>query len=256
MELRLLRNATMRIRYGGSLFLTDPLLAPKLSMKSYTGRSPNPLVDLPISPEEALAGAEMLLLSHIHSDHFDGTAQRLVPKSMPIHCQSADLGRLSELGFSDLRPVETEASFGAMRIVRVPGSHGLGAVLEDMGTVSGYVLSSPGEPTVYWAGDTVLYDEVYRIVDRHHPDLIVTHSSGAVWGERRDLILMDAAQTVELVRYASRATVIAVHLEALDHGTVTRADLARARDEAGIDAARLLIPRDGETVSIPAAVRS
>ncbi len=250
MEIQLIRNATMRIRYGSTLFVTDPLLAPRLSMKSYAGKSLNPLVDLPLSPEEVLAGAKMVLLSHIHSDHFDATAQRLLPKDMPIFCQPADLGRLGELGFSDLRPVETESSFEGIRIIRTEGSHGRGAVLEEMGMVSGFVLSSPGEPTVYWVGDSILYEEIYRSIDRYAPELIITHSSGAVWGDRRDLIVMDSAQTIAVARYASGAAVVAVHVDALDHGTTTRLDLARARDEAGISPERLCIPQDGERIVV------
>ena len=80
--------------------------------------------------------------------------------------------------------------------------------------------------------------------------MIITHSSGAVWGPRRDLIVMDSAQTTAVCLYAPTATVIAVHMEALDHGTVSRVDLARARDEAGIPPNRLLIPADGEIVTI------
>jgi hypothetical protein len=44
--------------------------------------------------------------------------------------------------------------------------------------------------------------------------------------------------------------VIAVHLESLDHGTVTRADLRTAAAAQGISNDRLRIPADGETVEI------
>lgn len=255
MEIQLVRNATMKIRYGSVSFVTDPLLAPRLTMKSYAGRSPNPLVDMPLSPQEVLKGAEMVLLSHIHSDHFDLTAQKFVAADLPILCQPADLERIQNMGFSDVRPVATELTYKDIRITRVDGSHGQGAVLGEMGVVSGYVLASPEEPTVYWAGDTVLYDQVFRTINEHTPAVIITHSSGAVWGSRKDLIVMDASQTVEVSRYAQTSVVIAIHMDALDHGTVTRSDLKNARQSAEIPTNRLRIPLDGEKMIFARTMR-
>ncbi len=43
MEIQLIRNATMRIRYAGYSLLADPYLAAKHSRPSFSGKSPNPL---------------------------------------------------------------------------------------------------------------------------------------------------------------------------------------------------------------------
>ena len=80
------------------------------------------------------------------------------------------------------------------------------------------------------------------------PDIIVTHSCGARWDG--DLIVMDEAQTITVCKAAPSARVIATHMEALDHATVSRADLRRAADATGIAATRLLIPEDGETLDV------
>ncbi len=53
---------------------------------------------------------------------------------------------------------------------------------------------------------------------------------------------MDAAETVAVCQSAPWATVVAVHMEALDHATVSRADLRAAAEAAGIAPTRLLIP--------------
>jgi len=81
----------------------------------------------------------------------------------------------------------------------------------------------------------------------------VTHSSGATWPDKsgeRSLIVMDAAQTIEVCRIAPTTTVIATHMEALDHGTTSREDLRRAMGQANIENKRLLIPADGQTLEI------
>ncbi|MBE0691299.1 MAG: hypothetical protein IH587_14365 [Anaerolineae bacterium] len=83
--------------------------------------------------------------------------------------------------------------------------------------------------------------------------MIVTHSCGAKWPDsagQRHLIVMDAAQTIETCRLAPDAIVVATHMEALDHATISRAALRAQADDAGIDAYHLHIPADGESLTI------
>jgi len=63
MKLRLLRNATLKLEIRGRIVLIDPFLAPKGSRPSFTGRAPNPLVELPASPEEILDGIELVIVT-------------------------------------------------------------------------------------------------------------------------------------------------------------------------------------------------
>jgi L-ascorbate metabolism protein UlaG (beta-lactamase superfamily) len=250
MKIRLIRNATMRLTYGGRLFLTDPYLADKLTLPSYRGVSKNPLVDLPIPAEQVIIGAEAVIVSHRHTDHFDQAAKRILPKDTLLFCQPADRAAMEADGFTRIIPIDDFAEWQGVRITRVPGRHGSGEVLDDMGGVSGFVFQAAGEPTLYWAGDTVWYEAVAENIRRFRPDVILPHVCGAVWGPSETLIVMDAAQVVEVCRAAPESTVVAIHLEALDHGTVTRADLRAYADRAGISAERLLIPADGEELSL------
>jgi L-ascorbate metabolism protein UlaG (beta-lactamase superfamily) len=250
MRLRLFRNATQRLHYSGHELLLDPYFAPKHSRPSFTGRSPNPLVDLPCSPEEIMAGAELLIVSHLHSDHYDPEAQRLLPKDLPVICQPGDEETLRDHGFRQVTPLADALEWRGMTLTRTPGQHGTGpAELADMGTISGFVFQAPGEPTVYWAGDTILYEPVLQVIERFRPDVIITHSSGAMW-KGSGPIVMDAAQTVEVCRVAPESRVVAIHLDSLDHGEVSRSDLRDKARAAGIPDARLLIPSDGEALEL------
>jgi L-ascorbate metabolism protein UlaG (beta-lactamase superfamily) len=239
----------MRINFGSVCILTDPLFAEKHALRSYAGKSRNPLVGLPISASEALAGVDMILLSHLHSDHFDPRAQEILPKDIEICCQPQDEARLKKLGYSNVRPVGDEITFNGVQIFRTEAQHGKGAVLDEMGPASGYVFISSQEPTVYWIGDSILYEKVFRTIDRFRPEVIITHSSGAVWGKANELIVMDADQTLQLCSYATASRVVAVHLDALDHGTVSRNDLNLRRKQADVSSDRLIIPNDGETLT-------
>ncbi|NMB54567.1 MAG: MBL fold metallo-hydrolase [Leptolinea sp.] len=248
MQIQSIRNATMRIAYHGHLFVCDPYLADKFTRPSYTGKSPNPLIDLPMPAAEVIAGAEFFLLSHLHSDHFDPAAADLLPRDAQIFCQPADQTALQSKGFTRLSPVDDRVEWKGISIRRFDGQHGSGEVLNDMGLASGFVISAEGEPTILWVGDSLLTEPIRTEITRSKPDVIITHSSGAVWGKDRVLILTDAAQTIEICRLAPRARVVAVHMEALDHATVSRAGLREYAREQAIADDRLLIPQDGETI--------
>jgi L-ascorbate metabolism protein UlaG (beta-lactamase superfamily) len=250
MRLRLLRNATQRLHYAGHELLLDPYFAPKHSRPSFAGRSPNPLVDLPCPPEEIMAGAELLIVSHLHSDHFDPEAQRILPKDLPVLCQPGDEGAIRGHGFERVTPVDDAVTWNGITLTRTPGQHGSGPKeLAEMGQVSGFVFQALGEPTLYWTGDTILYEPVRRTLERFRPDIIVTHSSGALW-KGEGPIVMDAAQTLAVCQAAPGSRIVAIHLDSLDHGEVSREDLRAQARAAGIPDPRLLIPADGETLEL------
>ncbi len=245
MKIKLIRNATMRINYAGKSILTDPYLADKHSLPPYREVSKNPLVDLPCSKEEVVKDVNMVLISHIHTDHFDLSAQEMLPKNIPLFCQNRDKIDIENRGFKNVTSVDNSLVWEGITITKTPSKHGTGDVLKDMGETSGFVLSAKDEPTVYWMGDTIWYEEVQRVIEDTKPDIIITHSCGAVWGDGV-LILMDDKQTVKVCQSAPWATVVAIHMEALDHATVSREKLREFADSNGVSRKELLIPENGE----------
>ena len=245
MKLQLIRNATMKIEYSGKTILTDPMLAGKYAYETFIGRSPNPLEDLPISIEEILSGVELCLVSHLHIDHFDPMAQEVLPKDLQIFCQPGDEPMIESVGFKNVKVLEDSVNWEGIEVIRTQGQHGVGVWIESMGKVSGFILKAENEPTVYWTGDTVWYDEVQNIITEHKPDIIITHSSGARLGNSEPIV-MDGSQTVEVCKFAPGSKVIAIHMESLDHFKISRADLRNLAEREGISAESLLIPADGE----------
>jgi L-ascorbate metabolism protein UlaG (beta-lactamase superfamily) len=211
---------------------------------------PNPLVPLPMTPEEALAGVEAVLLTHTHVDHLDAAGVTALPRHLPLFCQPADLADVQPLGFADVRPVPDGAplDWDGLRIWRTGGRHGREeAVVQGLGPVSGFVVRAPGEPTVYVAGDTVWCPEVERAIEEHDPDWIVLNAGGARLLEG-GTITMEAADVIAVAAAAPRARVVAVHMEAINHCLETRADLSARLRAAGV-ADRVSIPADGETLA-------
>lgn len=246
MKLQLIRNATLKLGYAGRTVLIDPYLAAKHSLPSFANRSENPMVELPVGIEAILDGVDMVIVSHLHSDHFDDVAKQRLPKHLPIFCQPGDEGEIRAAGFTDVTPLADRATWQGLTLTRREGSHGLGPVVDLMGSVMGFTLEAEGEPSIYWAGDTVFYLPVASAIAETKPDIIVTHSCGARWDG--DLILMDAEQTVSLCETSGEAVVVATHMEALDHATISRQDLRDAAEARGISATKLLIPADGDVL--------
>src|SRR3954452_22755405 len=115
-------------------------------------------------------------------------------------------------------------------------------MVDRLGPVSGFVLE--GARRIYIAGDTVWGDEVEEALVRHRPHVTVVNAGGARFLEGRP-ITMDAADVIETARAHPDGELVAVHMEAINHCLLTRADLRRALDDAGVSA---WIPHDGETM--------
>jgi len=249
MKIQLIRNATMKLNYAGKTILTDPMLSPKDAMDPFAGIARNPTVDLPLAADEIIKDVDGLIVSHDHPDHFDPSASQALPKSIPTFCQPDVEGKLSGDGFQKVQPIETAHTWEGITITRTGGKHGKGEILGMMGEVSGFVFQAEGEPTVYWVGDSIWCDEVEAAIEKFVPDIIITHS-GAATIPGHEAIIMDGEQTIATAMAAPNAVVVAIHLESLDHCMLTRAELRRMSDEALIPAFRLLIPEDGEMISI------
>lgn len=249
MKLQLIRSATIRLEYAGSTLLIDPMLGAKHSYPSYTGSEDNPTADLPMSTLEVLAGVDLLLISHLHTDHFDGEAKEIIKQSMPIFCQPGDKETIETHGFKNVVELENVTQWGQINLYRTGGQHGTGQWAERLNPVSGFVFQHPDEPTLYWVGDSIWCEEVRQALDKYQPDVIVTNSAGAELGDSGPII-MDAAQTITVCEAAPSAVVIATHMEALDHCKVSRNELRIAAEESGIDPHRLLVLDDGELVEI------
>lgn len=249
LKIQLIRNATLRLSYNNKVILIDPYLAPKGSLDSLAGKEKNPIVELPLSPEEVISNVDMVLISHLHTDHFDEIAQEMIQKTVPIYCQPEDEMNISEMGFEKVTVINEEVIWENIKIIRTPGQHGYGDWAERLAPVSGFIFEFPEGNKIYWCGDTVLYEEVKQVIKRENPEVIITHSSGSDF-QGSGLILMDAEQTVEVCALAPNSKIIVTHMESLDHGTITRNDIKQLAEERNILKERILIPEDGDIINL------
>src|SRR5262245_53848705 len=194
----------------------------------------NPTVPLPFPAEDVVRGLDAVLVTHRHRDHRHTRAEELLPRNVPVFCQPEDEDALRELGL-DARPVEAAVDWEGIRITRTPARHGSGEIAELLAPVSGFVLDG-----LYLAGDTIWYEGVQETIERHAPRVAVVNSGGAEF-EDGGLIIMGAHDVREVVERVP--TVVAVHMEAINHCYLTRAELRAALPS-------VLVPNDGETLSL------
>jgi L-ascorbate metabolism protein UlaG (beta-lactamase superfamily) len=236
-RLTLVRSATLILELAGKRLLVDPMLddaGARPPVENTRNQVRNPTAPLPVPAEEVVRGIDAVLVTHRHRDHLDGRAEELVPRDVPVFCQPEDEDALRALGL-DARPVADELGWEGLRIARTPASHGTGRIAELLGPVSGFVLDD-----LYLAGDTVWYEGVAETIERRRPRVAVVNAGGAEFLEG-GLIVMGIDGVREVA--ARVPTVVAVHMEALNHCFLTRAELRAAVPS-------VLVPEDGETLEL------
>ncbi len=247
MKLQLIRNATMKLFYKNQCLLMDPYLGEKGSGPSYAGVRKSPVTELPFREEDILKNVDAVILSHVHSDHFDEKAMKLLNKDLPLICPSEEVSFLKENGFNNPVPIESSILWKEIEICRIDGQHGFGEVLEEMGSTCGFMFKAENEPDFYWTGDTIFSEVVKSTIEAYQPKVIATHSCGAQW--KWTPILMNDVDTAAIAALAPDSTVVAVHMEAVDHETIDRKQLRNTADIMKVGRDRLLIPADGEIIN-------
>lgn len=252
MKLQLIRNATLRLEYAGKTLLVDPMLCPKNTFDPFVkGLKRNPTQDLPIPIDEVIGGIDAVLVTHSHPDHFDTLSGELLPKEIKLFSTPVDLDFFMKQGFNNVDTIEQKTTWETISVTRITGQHGSGPVLPYMGKVSGYILQAENEPTIYIVSDSILVEEVKQAIELYSPEIIVTNSGGGIIpGFVKYPVLMNEAQTVEILSLAPHAKVIAVHLENIDFCQTTRHSLRQFATQNGVSDSQLLIPEDGEVLHL------
>ena len=253
MKFMQLRNATAKIEYAGKRFLIDPVLAEKWAYPAFEGTINahlcNPLVDLPV-PIEAMLDVDAVIVTHTHLDHWDEAAKKLIPKEIRIFAQNEkDAAEIREAGFRDVTILTEQTNFAGITLTKTHGQHGSDEAMaklgDRLGAVCGVIFLHPEEKTLYLAGDTVWNRHVSDNLQKHAPDVIVLNSGDAqIIG--LGSIIMGKKDVYEVCQAAPNATIIASHMEAMNHAVLSRKELRDFLKENGM-IQRVLVPEDGES---------
>jgi L-ascorbate metabolism protein UlaG (beta-lactamase superfamily) len=220
-SLQFIGTATVLLRYAGFTILTDPNFLHQ-GDKVHIGygltstRLTNPALAL-----EDLPPLDLVVLSHMHEDHFDRLVAERLDKTVPIITTHHAAVSLEQKGFKAARALETweNVTFNkgdaTLRISSMPGKHGPGLLQAALPPVMGSMLefqtgSGKTPLRLYITGDTLLVDQL-REIPRRFPDidLAVLHLGGTkVFGI---MLTMDGKQGVEVIKIIAPKTAIPVH---------------------------------------------
>ena len=116
MRLTLVRHATLLVELGGRRLLVDPMLdeeGARPPIGDTPNPVPNPTVGLPLLAEDVVRDLDGIVVTHLHADHLDETAVRLLPRGVPVLCQPPDVERLEGHGWGAWWRSRTPASSSA-----------------------------------------------------------------------------------------------------------------------------------------------
>jgi L-ascorbate metabolism protein UlaG (beta-lactamase superfamily) len=183
-------HASTVIEVDGVRLLTDPVLRPRVAHLKRQVPGPDPAVKAP----------DAVLISHHHFDHLDVPSLRYLGRDIRIIGPHGTHRLLSRKGFTRIEEVAVgdSAAVGPVMITAVPAVHDgrrwpFGAESDSIGFLV------EGSRSVYFAGDTDIYDEMAI----HLPDVDLALLPVWGWGHTLGSGHMDpeaAARATALVR--------------------------------------------------------
>jgi L-ascorbate metabolism protein UlaG (beta-lactamase superfamily) len=219
LRLTWLGHSTMLIELDGVRLLTDPLLRNRI------------IVLQRVAPPASsnVPDVDAILVSHVHYDHLDLPSLRRFSRTTPLVVPVGAGRHLTRLHFADVREVAPgdEVRFGAVTVQSTFAEHEarrhpLGRAIPSLG----FLVS--GSASVYFAGDTDVFEEMNRIA----ADLDVALLPVAGWGPRVPAGHLDPMRAAQAVKRLRPRIVIPIHW-----GTYRRFDLR-------VDTATLREPAD------------
>jgi L-ascorbate metabolism protein UlaG (beta-lactamase superfamily) len=241
-------HATVLLRFGHRFVLTDPNLSGRILVV--------PRVTPPSLTPTQLPPIDVVVVSHLHIDHFDKwTLRRITHRAELLY----PVGGESYMGSVEqparaLKPWESVHVAG-LRITAVPVRHSGGRYMVDAlwnHASSGYVIEGGGR-TVFFAGDTGYDAKAFKEIGKRFPsiDLALIPIAPARGGNPNHA---DPKEALQILQDVGARYMIPIHFEAY-HSTAIPLDeprrvLAEQVEKLGLKD-RVFALRTGERWMLP-----
>lgn len=235
---------TAVIEYSGLRMVTDPTFDPPGRYPRGEGRE---LVKTagPGIERADIGVVDLVLLSHHeHPDNLDYEGLELLATGVPTLSTMKAATDLFGGGVIGLDSWETH-QVGDVTITAVPALHGPPGSEPQVGPVTGFVLESPGSPTVYVSGDNAslpLVEQIAGAFDRI--DIAVLFAGAARVPDIDAPLTLTSNDAAEAARILNARKVVGIHTEDWEHFSQSREQLEQAFAGTGL----LVATPRGETV--------
>lgn len=246
LELLHIGGPTVRFRYAGLAWLTDPTFD---QPRDYSGGVELHKLTGPAVPADAIGPIDVVLLSHDqHADNLDESGREFLATAGQVLSTPDAAGRIA--GVRGLENWET-VQVGEVTVTGVPALHGPEGAEALSGVVTGFVLSAPEWPTVYVSGDNASVALVEQIAARFgRIDIALLNVGAANVGRFGDTdVTLNARTALQAVASLPDAVIVPVHAEGWGHFSETLEYLQRTFAYGGRDK-QLRIPPLGDTITI------
>ena len=234
MRITLIGHCTVLIEVAGTKIITDP----------YFGLRGTPIFARLVPParsRQEMKDVDLVLASHDHWDHIDGTYLRLLADDVPVVAPKLTRWLFKLHGAKNLMGVNAWESlhFGPVTVTAVPALH--------LTSTVGFVVQGE-DKQIYFAGDTFYHSFMNKIGQQFRLDValmpVTTFRIPMTMGEKGAVRAVQALQP---------ATVIPVHLDIVPRLPLYRTNhstegFIRRLREAGLNTPVVLL-RPGESWS-------
>ena len=93
-------------------------------------RQKNPMLDLPMATEKVLENVSAVFLTHLHEDHWDEAARKLIRKDLPIFVSStAARKQVEAAGFKKVTVLDRPMTVEGVTVTPMASQHGTDEML-------------------------------------------------------------------------------------------------------------------------------
>ena len=256
-ELTFVGTATTLLRLGPFTVLTDPNFLHR-GQWAYLGKGlVSRRLTEPALGVDDLPPLDVVVLSHLHGDHFDRVARAGLARATPVVTTEHAARRLRRWGFRTVgldtwQEHAVESGAHRLTVESLPGVHAYGLLGKALPPVMGSLLrwSEGGQVrrTLYVSGDTLTGPHLEQIAARHPGiDGAVVHLGGTrVLGA---LVTLDGRGGLELLQAVRPGFAVPVHYDDYTRFRSPLSDFVAAVSGTGFDSRVRLVQR-GQTISL------
>lgn len=231
-----LGGPSMIVEFNGFKILTDPVFGE--GDKAFLMGDPNEMFDLKKGPnikhhkritdfpKTEITQIDLLILSHVHEDHFDQKAQKMIGKNIPAVVSVADAEKVKTMGFNKVNPMpwDTKTVFkagsGTITITAVPAEHSANVSISNiLGKGNGYWFEfkqGDWQKTIYWTGDTFPTQTVMSALKAlGEPDIFIPHLGKVGTSGPLGQISMSADDVTSMAEQLNPKKILPIHHSSL-----------------------------------------